>query len=56
MTLLAGFTRPVADAQHTFRRTLKAMSEPGTLVTLPVIRRLGPSFVRRDGGVNDAGR
>lgn len=41
MILLAGFTRPVADAQHTFRRTLKAMSEPGTLVTLPVIAALG---------------
>ncbi|MEN3262312.1 phosphonate C-P lyase system protein PhnH [Sodalis endosymbiont of Spalangia cameroni] len=41
MTLLAGFSRPVADAQNTFRRALKALSEPGTLVTLPTIAAWG---------------
>ena len=35
MTLQAGFTHPVADAQRAFRCILKAMSEPGTVVTLP---------------------
>lgn len=34
MKLLNGFSDPVADAQHTFRLLLKAMSEPGTPVTL----------------------
>ncbi|MEY8713023.1 phosphonate C-P lyase system protein PhnH [Mangrovibacter phragmitis] len=36
MTLLASFNRPVADAQYAFRRLLKAMSEPGVIVTLPL--------------------
>lgn len=35
MTLLASFSHPVADAQLAFRRILKAMSEPGVIVTLP---------------------
>ncbi|MFS2225007.1 phosphonate C-P lyase system protein PhnH [Pantoea sp. B65] len=36
MTLLASFNHPVADAQHAFRRILKAMSEPGVMVSLPM--------------------
>lgn len=36
MTLLASFTHPVADAQYAFRRILKAMSEPGCMVSLPL--------------------
>ncbi|MFW5387080.1 phosphonate C-P lyase system protein PhnH [Yersinia sp. 2542 StPb PI] len=35
MNLLTHFEHPVDDAQHTFRRILKALSEPGVLVTLP---------------------
>lgn len=34
MELLNGFSNPVADAQRTFRLLLKAMSEPGHVVTL----------------------
>ena len=34
MTLETAFTLPVQDAQHSFRRLLKAMSEPGVIVTL----------------------
>ncbi|BBT72971.1 MULTISPECIES: phosphonate C-P lyase system protein PhnH [Enterobacteriaceae] len=34
MTLETAFTLPVQDAQHSFRRLLKAMSEPGTIVSL----------------------
>ena len=41
MTLLASFTHPVADAQQVFRRLLKAMSEPGVVVTLPDIQGWG---------------
>ncbi|MCX8957676.1 phosphonate C-P lyase system protein PhnH [Erwinia psidii] len=33
MELLKGFSDPVADAQRTFRLVLKAMSEPGQIVT-----------------------
>ncbi|WP_409075778.1 phosphonate C-P lyase system protein PhnH [Pantoea sp. C3] len=36
MTLLASFNHPVADAQCAFRRILKAMSEPGVMVSLPL--------------------
>lgn len=36
MTLLASFNHPVADAQYAFRRILKAMSEPGVMVALPL--------------------
>ncbi|QKJ87670.1 phosphonate C-P lyase system protein PhnH [Paramixta manurensis] len=36
MTLLASFHHPVADAQQSFRRILKAMSEPGVMVSLPL--------------------
>lgn len=36
MTLLASFNHPVADAQRAFRRILKAMSEPGVMVSLPL--------------------
>ncbi len=35
MSLLNHFDHPVEDAQHTFRRILKALSEPGVLVALP---------------------
>lgn len=33
MTLKPAFTLPVQDAQHSFRRLLKAMSEPGVIVS-----------------------
>lgn len=33
MTLQTAFTLPVQDAQHSFRRLLKAMSEPGVIVS-----------------------
>ncbi|PLV61367.1 phosphonate C-P lyase system protein PhnH [Erwinia sp. B116] len=41
MTLLASFSHPVADAQRAFRRILKAMSEPGVMVSLPVLPAWG---------------
>ncbi|WP_343465090.1 phosphonate C-P lyase system protein PhnH [Pantoea sp.] len=41
MTLLASFTHPVADAQRAFRRILKAMSEPGVVVSLPLAQGWG---------------
>ena len=34
MTLETAFMLPVQDAQHSFRRLLKAMSEPGVIVSL----------------------
>ena len=34
MTLQPAFTLAVQDAQHSFRRLLKAMSEPGVIVSL----------------------
>ncbi|EHM51785.1 MAG: phosphonate C-P lyase system protein PhnH [Yokenella regensburgei] len=34
MTLQTAFVLPVQDAQHSFRRLLKAMSEPGVIVSL----------------------
>jgi alpha-D-ribose 1-methylphosphonate 5-triphosphate synthase subunit PhnH len=34
MTLETAFSFPVQDAQHSFRRLLKAMSEPGVIVAL----------------------
>ena len=34
MTLETAFTLPVQDAQHSFRRLLKAMREPGVIVAL----------------------
>lgn len=34
MTLQTAFPLPVQDAQHSFRRLLKAMSEPGVIVGL----------------------
>lgn len=34
MTLQPAFTLAVQDAQHSFRRLLKAMSEPGAIVSL----------------------
>ena len=34
MTLETAFTLPVQDAQHSFHRLLKAMSEPGVIVAL----------------------
>ncbi|MFT5719773.1 MAG: alpha-D-ribose 1-methylphosphonate 5-triphosphate synthase subunit PhnH [Motiliproteus sp.] len=33
-TIIRGFAEPVTDSQRTFRRLLKAMSEPGTMVNL----------------------
>lgn len=41
MTLLASFSHPVADAQRAFRRILKAMSEPGVMVSLPLLPAWG---------------
>ncbi|MCG7365623.1 phosphonate C-P lyase system protein PhnH [Pantoea sp. ACRSH] len=41
MTLLASFNHPVADAQRAFRRILKAMSEPGVMVSLPLAQGWG---------------
>ncbi|WP_338544210.1 phosphonate C-P lyase system protein PhnH [Erwinia aphidicola] len=41
MTLLASFSHPVADAQRAFRRILKAMSEPGVMVSLPALPAWG---------------
>ena len=34
MTLQTAFNLPVQDAQQSFRRLLKAMSEPGVIVAL----------------------
>lgn len=45
MTLLASFSHPVADAQHAFRRILKAMSEPGVMVSLPSLPAWGRTSV-----------
>lgn len=39
MTLETAFTLPVQDAQHSFRRLLKAMSEPGVIVALHQLKR-----------------
>ena len=36
MSIQASFAQPVADAQCAFRRILKAVSEPGVTVTLPL--------------------
>lgn len=36
MTLMTSFTHPMEDFQHTFRRILRAMSEPGLMVMLPL--------------------
>lgn len=41
MTLVASFNHPVADAQRAFRRILKAMSEPGVMVALPLTQGWG---------------
>ncbi len=41
MTLLASFNHPVADSQRAFRRILKAMSEPGVMVSLPLTQGWG---------------
>jgi alpha-D-ribose 1-methylphosphonate 5-triphosphate synthase subunit PhnH len=41
MSLVASFQNPVADAQYSFRRILKALSEPGSLVTLPTMPGFG---------------
>ncbi|MCA6953392.1 phosphonate C-P lyase system protein PhnH [Pectobacterium polaris] len=46
MFIQASFAQPVADAQCTFRRILKAVSEPGVTVTLPLQQgwgRLSPA-------------
>lgn len=39
MTLETAFTLPEQDAQHSFRRLLKAMSEPGVIVALHQLKR-----------------
>ncbi len=39
MTLETAFMLPVQDAQHSFRRLLKAMSEPGAIVALHQLKR-----------------
>ncbi|HHP4256420.1 TPA: phosphonate C-P lyase system protein PhnH, partial [Shigella sonnei] len=39
MTLETAFMLPVQDAQHSFRRLLKAMSEPGVIVALYQLKR-----------------
>lgn len=41
MSLVASFQHPAADAQYSFRRILKALSEPGSLVQLPVMPGFG---------------
>lgn len=41
MSLVASFQSPVADAQYSFRRILKALSEPGSVVTLPTMPGFG---------------
>lgn len=41
MSLVASFQNPVADAQFSFRRILKALSEPGTCVKLPAVPGFG---------------
>jgi len=41
MSLVASFQHPVADAQYSFRRILKALSEPGSVVTLPSMPGFG---------------
>ncbi|WP_369789658.1 phosphonate C-P lyase system protein PhnH [Rouxiella sp. WC2420] len=41
MSLVASFQSPVADAQYSFRRILKALSEPGSIVTLPTMPGFG---------------
>lgn len=38
MTLQTAFSLPVQDAQHSFRRLLKAMSEPGVIVSLQQLK------------------
>jgi len=38
MTLNTAFDSPVHDAQQCFRRLLKAMSEPGVIVSLQLLR------------------
>ncbi|WCG83945.1 phosphonate C-P lyase system protein PhnH [Pectobacterium sp. A5351] len=46
MSIQASFAQPVADAQCAFRRILKALSEPGITVTLPLQQgwgRLSPA-------------
>lgn len=39
MTLETAFMLPVQDAQHSFRRLLKAMSKPGVIVALHQLKR-----------------
>ncbi|HEY3985087.1 phosphonate C-P lyase system protein PhnH [Cedecea sp.] len=39
MTLMTAFTLPVQDAQQSFRRLLKAMSEPGVIVALTSLQQ-----------------
>ncbi len=41
MSLVASFQNPVADAQYSFRRILKALSEPGVCIQLPAMQGFG---------------
>lgn len=56
MTVQTGFTHTVADAQQSFRRILKAMSEPGSCVTLPLAQGWGGSVRCCYGSYADTGR
>lgn len=51
MTLQTTFNLPVQDAQQSFRRLLKAMSEPGVIVALHQLKHgwqpLGPGDHQR---------
>ncbi len=44
MSLTTAFSAPVHDAQHSFRRLLKAMSEPGMIVSLHQLPHGWPPF------------
>ncbi len=50
------FMLPVQDAQHSFRRLLKAMSEPGVIVALHQFKRLAAAEYRHHQRAADAGR
>ena len=57
MTLETAFMLPVQDAQHSFRRLLKAMSEPGVIVAPASAQaRLAAAEYRHHQRAADAGR
>src|SRR5476649_3030672 len=41
MSLVDSFQNPVADAQYSFRRILRALSEPGVCIQLPAMQGFG---------------